>query len=109
MTEIRQHIISSELQFGIIDKIVSFKVHHSLETAICDETPYMQWYINHTIRYISLPTHSSNNEVSFTSILYICLSCVLIHVINPTIYVTICHKNLLSLLHNPTLVMLGLL
>jgi len=54
-----------------------------------DETPYMQWYINHTICYISPFTYSSDNEVSFTSILYIYLSCVLIHGNNPVICVTV--------------------
>jgi len=44
-----------------------------------DETPYMQWYINHTIRYISPNTKSSNDEVNFTTMSYISLSCVLIH------------------------------
>ena len=54
-----------------------------------DQTLYMQWYTNHTIRYISPSTKSSGDEVSFTTMLYICLSCILIHGNNPAIYFTV--------------------
>ena len=32
-----------------------------------DETPYMQWYINHTIRYISPSTESFDDEVIYNT------------------------------------------
>jgi len=54
-----------------------------------DETPYMQWYINHTIHYISLNTESSDDELSFITMLYICLSCILIHGNDLAIYFTV--------------------
>ena len=54
-----------------------------------DQTPYMQWYINHTICYISPSTKSSGDEVIFTTMLCICLSYILIHGNNPTIYFTV--------------------
>jgi len=65
--------------------------------------------MTYIIRYISPSTHYSDDEVSFTSILYICLSCILIHGNNPIIYVTVCHKNFSNHLHNPTLAVSDLL
>jgi len=54
-----------------------------------DETPYMQWYINHTIRYISPSTESSDDEVIYTTMLYIYLPYKLIHNNNHVIYFTV--------------------
>jgi len=53
-----------------------------------DETPYMQWYINHTIRYIS-PSESSDDEVIYITMLYICLSYILNHFKNILMFIFI--------------------
>jgi len=70
----------------------------------------MQWYINHTICYIS-PSESFDDEVIYNTFV---VHLFIIHTYScqypcSLFYSTTYHKNLLSLLHNPTLPMLGLL
>ena len=72
MTKIRQHIITNGLQFVMTEKIGSFKVHHSPETAIC-----VMKHPTCVLFKVSPSTESSDDDVSLTSILYIFLSCVL--------------------------------
>jgi len=40
---------------------------------LCDNTPYMQWYIGHTIRYITPRQPSSDDDVSLFFIYHILL------------------------------------
>jgi len=56
---------------------------------LCDETPYMQWYINHIIRYISPSTESFDDKVIYTTMLYICLSYIRIHGNYHVVYFTV--------------------